>query len=350
MIDLLLFVGIPVLIGAGSLAWKYRPDQGSDARLAKAGRRREDARDWQRRFGLDSPLAASFFPPTQNEILETLYVLDHLAPGWEEDETALVENSFLNELALNFPTLCKPDHTFPRDSLKMQGTSEIDAKREAFRARRAQINALDQIISGTPAPDDLTSDGPLDRQTPDSSTRLDHGLWPAVLGGLAVLIAVALFGARSLPHPVNVKVAEQTVVQPSTPPEIVAAEATPLPSADPEVEVPGAAPISAPSPTVSVVEKEPSQRPPILPPRATDALDQKIAASKERAVAKYPALAVEGSEINLRFVFRYKTLVQQNSPRLLDPNWPEQLVEECAAAAGVSPKRDGFTRVLGTPR
>ena len=36
-------------------------------------RRREDARDWQRRFGSDSLLAKNFLQPTQNEILETLY-------------------------------------------------------------------------------------------------------------------------------------------------------------------------------------------------------------------------------------------------------------------------------------
>ena len=55
-------------------------------------------------------------------------------------------------------------------------------------------------------------------------------------------------------------------------------------------------------------------------------------------MAKYPALAVAGSEINSRFVFRYKALLAQRSPRLLDPAWPMQLADECAAASAVKTK------------
>ena len=62
-------------------------------------------------------------------------------------------------------------------------------------------------------------------------------------------------------------------------------------------------------------------------------LASQVALAQQAAVAKYPSLAVAGSEINSRFVFRYKALLAQQSARLLDPSWPMQLADECAAAS-----------------
>ena len=64
-------------------------------------------------------------------------------------------------------------------------------------------------------------------------------------------------------------------------------------------------------------------------------LTSRVAQAQQAAVAKYPALAVAGSEINSRFVFRYKRLLAEHSSRLQDPAWPTQLADECAAASGI---------------
>ena len=67
-------------------------------------------------------------------------------------------------------------------------------------------------------------------------------------------------------------------------------------------------------------------------------LASRVVQAQRAAVAKYPALAVAGSEMNSRFVFRYKALLAQGSPRLQDPAWPTQLADECAAASAVKTK------------
>ena len=101
--DLILLIGLPAMLGIGYLIWnRWFSGEISPHPWAQA-RPREDARDWQRRFGADSMLTKNFLQPTQNEILETLYVLDHLTPGWEAGDAAGAEQNFLHELALNFP-------------------------------------------------------------------------------------------------------------------------------------------------------------------------------------------------------------------------------------------------------
>lgn len=66
-----------------------------------------------------------------------------------------------------------------------------------------------------------------------------------------------------------------------------------------------------------------------------DVLAARVAESKRCAIAKYPALAVADSEINTRFVFRYKLMVKDNDPRLKTAHWPELLADDCAAASNV---------------
>lgn len=351
MMELVLLVGIPVAIVVGLVGWKLGFDRGDARQTQVPGRRREDARDWQRRFGTELLLTEHFFPPTQNEILETLYLLDHLTPRWETGDAAAVERAFLNELALNFPTLRKPDSAFSSALPDRPDATEIAGRREAFRAQRAQFNALDQIISSAvPANEAAAAGAPFGR-TETVSVSGAKNLWPIFLGSAAVLVAAVLGGLRFFPAGTTPKVIAQAIaVSPSAVPAAPAAEASPEPTPAVIEAVVEAVPSPSPAPTAQVGDTKPEVAPRATPSLAAQTLDRQVAASKQRAVNKYPALAVEGSEINLRFVFRYKNLVQENSPRLLDPNWPEQLVEECAAAAGVTARRDGFTRVLGTPR
>ena len=168
MSDLILLVGIFAALGLGSLMWKFSRRADSTRQPQAPARRREDARDWQRRFGPDSLLVTNFLPPTQNEILETLYVLDYLAPGWETGDADLVERNFLNELALSFPTLRKAhcafplplagaaviagDHAVPgaqKPGASLATEAAIAGRREAFRLTRAQTNALEQMVAGS---------------------------------------------------------------------------------------------------------------------------------------------------------------------------------------------------------
>ena len=69
-----------------------------------------------------------------------------------------------------------------------------------------------------------------------------------------------------------------------------------------------------------------------LPPEEFAA---RVAESQRQAVARYPALGTTTSEINMRFVHRYKLLLSEHSARLQDPNWPLQLADDCAAASGI---------------
>ena len=66
-----------------------------------------------------------------------------------------------------------------------------------------------------------------------------------------------------------------------------------------------------------------------------DVFASRLADSKRRAIAKYPDLAVANSEMNIRFVYRYKLMVKDDNPRLKAPNWPELLADDCAAAVAV---------------
>lgn len=376
MTDLLLIIGLLAIASTGYLIWKLWANPALPVCTESTARRREDARDWQRRFGPESLLAANFLQPTQNEILETLYVLDHLTPGWEAGEPEAVERLFLHELAVNFPTLRKDSCVFPLPfaetllasrqpgvpvtpgpvALQAQ-EEEILARREKFRLARAHFNAFEQMATGPADPTELSGGNLPERSSGLVTTRRQTQLWLAALTSVtALLIAVVAlfhFGPRSF----HQRSENAFVTNPST----ETAVSLPTDDAKPSPSIPVVSDAVMPSaptpaPTLAVVAAAtpettpPSSAPAVVPSKEKALLEQQVAASKQRALSKYPALAVEGSEINLRFVFRYKNLVQQNSPRLLDPNWPEQLVEECAAAAaGATPKRNAFTRVLGSP-
>lgn len=74
------------------------------------------------------------------------------------------------------------------------------------------------------------------------------------------------------------------------------------------------------------------------PSQAQQELSRLISDSKRRAVAKYPDLAIVNTEMNSRFVFRYTRMTKENDARLQEPNWPETLADDCAAASKVHAK------------
>ena len=67
----------------------------------------------------------------------------------------------------------------------------------------------------------------------------------------------------------------------------------------------------------------------------------RVADSKRRAIAKYPTLETAESEMNVRFVYRYKCMVKDGNPRLKTPDWPELLADDCAATMHLKPRVSG---------
>ena len=151
------------------------------------------------------------------------------------------------------------------------------------------------------------------------------------------LLAIAAVGALSYWH-----VPVQSLLHlpaPAASPEAPKSEQdAPAPAAVVSVQSAISAPMHAPAAVPSAVA--PVRTVPTTPaPAAMGGARQKaelasqVAQTQQAAVAKYPSLAVAGSEINSRFVFRYKALLAQQSARLLDPSWPMQLADDCAAAS-----------------
>lgn len=71
--------------------------------------------------------------------------------------------------------------------------------------------------------------------------------------------------------------------------------------------------------------------------RRREVFASRVAESQRRAIAKYPALAVPRSEMNIRFVYRYQWMAKEDNARLHSPNWPETLADDCAKASNVVP-------------
>ena len=155
---------------------------------------------------------------------------------------------------------------------------------------------------------------------------------------LFVVAAAAALSYWHVPAQRLLHLAEQAF-SPARPKSV---EEAPTPTAVASVQTVVAAPVQAPTAAPSVaapariVPATTAPAPTSAKPKAE--LAGQVAQAQQAAVAKYPALAVAGSEINSRFVFRYKTLLAQQSPRLLDPTWPMQLADECAAASAVKTK------------
>ena len=67
-----------------------------------------------------------------------------------------------------------------------------------------------------------------------------------------------------------------------------------------------------------------------LPSNARPGYDRWVEASKRRAILEYPALGVSGSAFQNALIARYRQLSNDQSPRLADPRWPEELANEVA--------------------
>lgn len=383
-----------LIVGGGAFAFRMI-SHGSAVPSGKR-RHRDEARLLQARFDEDDDFARNFHRPTQNEVLETLQTLDQLTPAWEQDDATLADRRFKNELAESFPSLRREDCGYPatieEDVARLSGktklaptalalrlqshTTEMARRRETIQAARAQANALHQLASGPDeGPLELTPGSLPFRVSDDagSKTRPKRRSMAGVVALAACLAAVLSIamnpGLRSRAQAL-LPVAYQKGWEPDAQPKVVpsesaspvpaVAETTPAPAAEVPANAGSAAPPvataqteAAPSPATSseppVAAQAPATPPPPLTEAAKPTLAQEVAASQLRAIDKYPALAVPNSEMNLRFVFRYKNLLATKSERLQDPSWPEKLAEECAAAvAGTKGKK--FTQVTAVHR
>ena len=368
-----------LILGGGTFAWWYVGRQPSTSVTQR--RHRAEARQVQGHFDADEDFARNFHRPTQNEVLETLQMLDHLTPQWDQGDTTLVEKRLKNELAESFPALRKAGCDYPiagldglpsvplggrqpvasREDRNQRTSEEVATARNEFRSVRAQANALHQLTTGTDAnPLELTP-GSLPFRVSDDA-RSGRSSWvPRMIGAfvLAACLALAgwyavaneqrwnglkalMTGASASPavaptptitaEPIPTATAPQAVTQgdaatTTEPPTVTAGLDPTVAATSPNSIAPVVPPISTPTPqpTISVASNPPS-------PLDT-MLAQEVAASQLRAIDKYPELAVPNSEINLRFVFRYKNLVAEKSTRLQDSRWPEKLADECATAA-----------------
>ena len=86
-----------------------------------------------------------------------------------------------------------------------------------------------------------------------------------------------------------------------------------------------------------LVQGQPVQGQPVPGGLSAAEFNARVAESQQLAVARYPALGTTTSEINMRFVHRYKLMLSEHSARLQDPNWPLQLADDCAVASGLKP-------------
>ncbi len=383
----------------GAVAWWVTGGR-MDANGTKL-RQREEARRLQERFEADEDFTRNFHRPTQNELLGTLQALDHLTTDWERGDAALVDHRFKNELAESFPALCKSGCVYPEpvteDLARLFGkaklspqvlenrqrvhTEKIFHSRAAFHAARAQMNALHQINSGPEAGPAEMVPGSLPFRARDEAEarRSAFGSWvgPSAVG-FAVVICLAATGiyaadarmrgrvlamlhAAGFPKGTSalmVKAPENPGVtvkgangagEDTTVPTAAGVETTAQGSAAPAGTLPTAAdPAAGVAPAVIQTAPAPLAPMAAVPPQPTTVpsltLAQRIAYSQVRAVEKHPDLAVPNSENNSRFIFRYKKLAAEKSPRLQEPDWPEKLADECAAAAAMGSKSRKLTQ------
>lgn len=369
-----------LILAGAAFAWWWL-GRSSNAESTKR-RHREEARQLQAQLDLDPDFTRNFHRPTQNEILETLQALDHLMPGWELESATLTDGRLKNELAESFPALrregCVYPHPIASDVARLFDHAELSPealehslqthaeeqarRRQAFHAARAHANAQHQMaVVPERGPVTLTPGSLPFRVSEERPTRR----WPKWVArlGYALLAVTTVAGAvwYVATHPEfrrEFQIADTTTKAPTPNPS---AAPTPPPTPDPLAVLPTATPVSvqamreqaiaaaqaaeqaeaAPTPTSTPAPTPPPPTPAATASDAQVRLAQQIAASQGRAIDKYPGLAVPNSEINLRFVFRYKALLAEKSPRLQEPDWPEKLADECAnaASAGGRPKK-----------
>jgi hypothetical protein len=66
-------------------------------------------------------------------------------------------------------------------------------------------------------------------------------------------------------------------------------------------------------------------------------LARRVVEAQKQATALFPDLARSDTPLNARFVAAYHRLIDEQSPRLQDPDWPLELAAECGSALGVRP-------------
>ena len=155
---------------------------------------------------------------------------------------------------------------------------------------------------------------------------------------LLVLLAAGAWhywGPPPAGHFAQVQPAPADVSAPANPPapaDVPAPAAAPVPVA---ANVP-LSPVVIHAPPAPVAVPAPAPRSGVDPAAAAAAdFARRVTESQQVAVTVYPALGNASTEINARFVARYRALQAEHSARLQDPNWPLLLADECAAAAGI---------------
>ncbi len=261
------------------------------------------ARWWQSQIGDDNLYGYNFRQPSVKQTLVILESLDRRTPGWDQESEKRRTHRFMNELATLSPELCKPGCSFPHE-LPAEGDESEDAPvpAPAFRAPSAPFvpNTYAAASGPPPAVSKPTWNPPVQPPLQNAAAKAaparggGAGKW--VLGLLLLAAgagAYGYFGFRAADP------ARESTVQPS-------------------ITAKGAVGNNHP--------------PSAAAPTTVKALD-----SQRRAMEAYPDLAKAGSPLNKTFVAMVHQLEIEHSPRLQQPDWPEQVAAQCAKALLIKP-------------
>ena len=262
-----------------------------------------EARWWQSQITDGSLYGYSFRQPSVNQALVILESLDRQSPGWDRESKKRRAHRFMNELATLSPELCKPGCSFPHELPAEGDNSEETPVLDLPAVHAPSAPFVPSPYASTFAPPTAPSlpawqppvQPPIQNAaTPSAPARKGAGKWVLLLFCLAAGAgAYGYFGF----HP-SVPVRDEAPVSSSI-----------------TADRPG-------GPT-----KQSATVLPTLPAKE----------SQRRAMEKYPDLSKAGTPLNQTFVALVHQLEVERSPRLQQPDWPERLADECAAALVIAP-------------
>ncbi len=274
-----------------------------------------EARWWQSQITEGSMYGYSFRQPSVNQTLVILESLDRQTPGWDRESKKRRAHRFMNELAALSPELCKPGCSFPHE-LPADG----DDAEETF-TPAAPPPAVAPTFAATPpirtlsapfvpnayaasppaAPSQPAWQPPVQPPTQNAAVRKSVPEGKGGARGWALLLLCLAAGAGAYGY----------------------------------FGFQASAPVRNDAPASSIVNLDnpggPAKQSVVILPTMI-ALD-----SQKRAMEKYPELARGGSPLNQKFVALVHKLEVERSPRLQQPDWPEQLANECATALAIAP-------------
>ena len=263
-----------------------------------------EARWWQSQITDGSLYGYSFRQPSVNQMLVILESLDHQTPGWDRESKKRRAHRFMNELATLSPELCKPGCSFPHELPAEGDDSEekpafdpiVRAVSAPFVPNPYAATSAPPVAPSRPAWQEPVQPPVQNADRPGVPTRAragGAGKWALLLFCLAAGAgAYGYFGFRA-PGPVRDEAPASTII----------------------ADRPGGP------------AKQSANILPTMP--AKD--------SQRRAMEKYPDLGKAGTPLNQTFVALVHQLEVERSPRLQQPDWPEHLADECAAALVIAP-------------